>query len=445
MAISYVTDNSQQKYWWEPWSSGWFKEDYAAGYMALPAALLFVGTAILLYIILIRRSTNSKTGKTSILLIGQFVFLGWLWVFWQSIGQTALVPDYFAYPIQLSAFIGLAGIMNLGSCQLLERGNQSRGLKAQSVDSANLPRLFLRSATTSVIFVAILILPSATILATGILMKYPAAERSYLLYSVALVAVALLAYISILSVRRYWLFVLASAIFLFVQVAAVTSFVYPNEYNKLTIWYASRYVSAKDYVATEPCLNRKESFLALLEIERSISKFRIPLQTAHVLWDPTLTLRAKKDCDLNMTNFGSSFASISSHYFAQENYRSGIFSDPSTIPEKYFATFSPERPLVILTADRRYVDGVLDRFKKAGLIDMEIMDMRLITIKPHSFYSYILMQPPSLPSQTIVHLSQGLVEVTADVSGGISKIEQDWKEGKGSHLNVGLESPWSSI
>jgi hypothetical protein len=112
-------------------------------------------------------------------------------------------------------------------------------------------------------------------------------------------------------------------------------------------------------------------------------------------------------CDLNFTQFGGSFASISSHYFAHEHYQSDIFSDPAKMPEKTFATFWPQQPLVIFTVDRKYVDGVLDRFKKAGRINMEIRDMRLIRTKRHSFYSYVLMESPPLPPQTVVRRDGG--------------------------------------
>jgi hypothetical protein len=40
----------------------------------------------------------------------QYIFIALLWVIWQSLGQTALEPEYFAYPIYPVLFFGLAGI-----------------------------------------------------------------------------------------------------------------------------------------------------------------------------------------------------------------------------------------------------------------------------------------------------------------------------------------------
>ncbi len=391
IVINYIKDTSNQETWWLPWSSGWYEKDYAAGYLALPAALLVIGTGLILYISCIEKRIFSLNEKITILLIGQYVFIGWIWVIWQSIGQTALVPDYFAYPVQLSAFIGLAGIMSLGNMKLSFSDANLHYM--QQINITTLLMLILKYLLVSTIFVILLVLPIATTFATQILNKYSMTDRAYFLYASALMIVCFIVMISIKASSRYSYFVIAASMFIFIQVATITAFVYPDEYNKLTSQHNSAYSSAKEYVSFESCLDRRGSYLALLEIEQAVRKYVPASHVAYVLWDPTLKIISGDNCVLNFTDLGSSFSSISSHYFAQDKYTSEIFSNPLDMPEESFVTFSTDTPLVILTNDQKYVDGVLGRFKKAEHLNMEIREKRFIKTKNHSFYSYILMGP----------------------------------------------------
>ena len=88
-----------------PWSSKWYLKFGNLYYFGFVVAVL-VGCACSIIIAIARRRSNS----IALSLEAQFLFAGIVWIVWQSNGQTALQPDYFAYPLYPPMFFALAAI-----------------------------------------------------------------------------------------------------------------------------------------------------------------------------------------------------------------------------------------------------------------------------------------------------------------------------------------------
>jgi hypothetical protein len=102
---SFIADSSLQKPWWEPWSSYWFLDMQYLG-------ALFAGTLLSVTTIFIAAPLKSVSARyaNSIIFSAAYLCGVLIWVFWQSIGQTALQPRYFAFPLgfPLSGAVGAA-------------------------------------------------------------------------------------------------------------------------------------------------------------------------------------------------------------------------------------------------------------------------------------------------------------------------------------------------
>jgi hypothetical protein len=111
LAFNFVRNPDEQRAWWSPWSSGWFAQR-STYYLDLPLATFLVGAWMLLSNR--RHIWRDAVDPVPAFLIGQYLIVGTIWMIWQSLGETALQPDYFAYPLIIPCILGLAGIMSLG-------------------------------------------------------------------------------------------------------------------------------------------------------------------------------------------------------------------------------------------------------------------------------------------------------------------------------------------
>ena len=94
LVSNFIANNSQQKQWWDPWSSFWFLNFPYMG-------LFFAGTLLSIATLAIaapRRSRSPRYAYAS-LYSAAYLCAVLIWVIWQSMGQTALEPSYFAYPL----------------------------------------------------------------------------------------------------------------------------------------------------------------------------------------------------------------------------------------------------------------------------------------------------------------------------------------------------------
>ena len=94
LVSNFIADSSQQNQWWEPWSSSWFLNFPYMG-------LFFAGTLLSITTLAIaaRRPSRSPRHAHASLYSAAYLCAILIWVFWQSMGQTAFEPSYFAYPL----------------------------------------------------------------------------------------------------------------------------------------------------------------------------------------------------------------------------------------------------------------------------------------------------------------------------------------------------------
>ena len=91
----FLADSSRQQLWWQPWSSDGFLDYPYMGVFscrntALPAPRWAIAAP--------RRSLSPRCAYAS-LFSATYLCAVLIWVFWQSMGQTALQPAYFAFPL----------------------------------------------------------------------------------------------------------------------------------------------------------------------------------------------------------------------------------------------------------------------------------------------------------------------------------------------------------
>jgi hypothetical protein len=116
LVSNFITDSSQQKLWWQPWSSYWFL-DYPYMGILLAGTLLSIVT---LAIAAPLRSGSSHYAYAS-LFSAAYLCAVLIWVFWQSMGQTAFEPSYYAFPLGFP----LAGAVGATAATVVSPGVRS--------------------------------------------------------------------------------------------------------------------------------------------------------------------------------------------------------------------------------------------------------------------------------------------------------------------------------
>ena len=105
LVIGFVRNSEDQKAWWQPWSTMWFLNVYNLRYTAIIFSTLLGCTASAALAIF-----RLRPNPIALSLQVQYIYVAVLWIGWQSLGQTALEPAYFAYPLYPVMFFALAGI-----------------------------------------------------------------------------------------------------------------------------------------------------------------------------------------------------------------------------------------------------------------------------------------------------------------------------------------------
>jgi hypothetical protein len=103
MATGYLLDSSSQKLWWQPWSNEWYRHAVYVGVLA--AGVVTAATLVLLACF---KRGNPATRFQIVNLTVQYMSVCAIWIFWQTIGQTAFQPYYYAYPL----FVPLACVVS---------------------------------------------------------------------------------------------------------------------------------------------------------------------------------------------------------------------------------------------------------------------------------------------------------------------------------------------
>jgi hypothetical protein len=103
-ASSFVMDNSLQKPWWQPWSTGWYWNAWHLG--PIVGAVLIA--AVIDFVAIRRRQQLTDAEIQAASICAQFIFLATLWLCWQLAGQTALDWSIFAYPLLVPLSLAIA-------------------------------------------------------------------------------------------------------------------------------------------------------------------------------------------------------------------------------------------------------------------------------------------------------------------------------------------------
>ena len=88
----FVKDSSLSERWWSPWTSGWYKE-------AAHLGALLAGGALAIAVCGAAWRKQSERQILALSISVQYVALLAFWISWQSLGYTALQPDYFSTPL----------------------------------------------------------------------------------------------------------------------------------------------------------------------------------------------------------------------------------------------------------------------------------------------------------------------------------------------------------
>ncbi|MBV9113237.1 MAG: hypothetical protein JOY67_10495 [Hyphomicrobiales bacterium] len=124
LVSSFIADSSRQKPFWLPWSSYWF---LAVSYMGF----LFAGTLLSIAVVFLAAPSRSISPRLAYasLFCAAYLCAASIWMTWQTIGQTALQPDYFAFPLGFP----LAGALAAGIAASIETEVRPRLLTIAAV------------------------------------------------------------------------------------------------------------------------------------------------------------------------------------------------------------------------------------------------------------------------------------------------------------------------
>ena len=106
LVFSFVHDSQNQAHWWLPWSTVWYLDPATFSYYTRFILAVLVACLASVFGAMVRR----RFCFVALSLQVQYIFIVVLWIAWQTVGQTALQPEYFAYPIYPVMFFALAGL-----------------------------------------------------------------------------------------------------------------------------------------------------------------------------------------------------------------------------------------------------------------------------------------------------------------------------------------------
>ena len=101
IVFRYTADPSHQAAFWRPWGA-WV---FSAKNLIVPVAALLVSAVVLVH-------PSRRLPALHRLVIAEFVGIAVLWCVWQSLGQTALDWEYFAYPLIPQMFLAISALVH---------------------------------------------------------------------------------------------------------------------------------------------------------------------------------------------------------------------------------------------------------------------------------------------------------------------------------------------
>jgi hypothetical protein len=277
----------------------------------------------------------------------QYIFVALLWLAWQSLGQTALQPDYFAYPIYPVMFFGLAGI------------------------AAAWPRSAGPSRATIgfYLFVALIVaIPLCVPFMGSTLPHLTELHVQMILVASALVVVGLFA---IGSGRPA------------LMAAAVLAFAAMNGFEAAAIGRQNLYSFAP------ACTDRSGAYTALLDSDSFLNRFVSRSHNMYVWWNEDEVLKGEQQCSMGPSHFAPSLAALG--LFAYLSPPWGGMPAADALPEASIATMTEDstRKIAIPTGDYANVEAIVTRYRLAG-VKLAVEGKTIVRTPHFSFSLYVL-------------------------------------------------------
>jgi hypothetical protein len=348
--VSYVADTSHEKSWWIPWSDLWFVTPKAFSYLAIPFCIGLLGLGVLA----VAASMRFRFDAVALSLVAQYVFVALMWVFWQSVGHTALTPSYFAYPLIPPMFCAIGGMAAL----LAKRPCGSRG----------------RYGIYAIVVVAV-----AGPLALGAFAD-TLAPRPVLNF-ILILGPTLAAMLILIFVRNRLIWMAGAAITFGIgnyvgAVATRANLVLPD------------LALQPGYAYSDVCRDRRQYFEALITADRFLSTYaqsRVDGYTnVYVWWDAGERLKVKPACSQLVANFASSMTSFGSNYLAPP--WDGMPA-AAALPDSALRSLPDDVHIAVPTANSSTIEALIQRFHTAG-IDLNVDGKLRLNMPP--LYLYVL-------------------------------------------------------
>jgi hypothetical protein len=365
IVMSRVLDSRGQAAWWLPWSSKWYMEPYYLEYCSFLFAVL-VGCASSATAAIVQKRIN----PIALSLQAEYCFAGLLWIIWQSMGQVALEPDHFAYPLYPVMFFGVAGIA--ATWHPVEHAKRTAIafyllVSAIAVTSLSFP------------FVSDALLPWA--------------QPHFQLVLILSILIAL----GLFAISRARPAASAVAVFAFATANGVAA----GEAGQLSA-----------YRFDDICKDRASETGALVTSSLFLNNFVPYPEKMFVWWDRNEILHSPSGCELSETYFGLSMANIGMQYLAPPY--TGM-PEPEEIAANYHsALLDSTNALAVPTADYRNIEHLIASFDKAG-VPLEIRGKAKIRTAQFNFDLYVLGSQRQGP-ETMTNVPLGALQAQPGTS-----------------------------
>jgi hypothetical protein len=305
---------------------------------------LGVGLAVLIGCIacVVLAVLRSRPNPIALSLQIQYTYIALVWIGWQVLGQTALQPDYFAYPLYPAMFFALAAIA--ASWQYPKNSGQNH---------------FLSYLALAVVVTA----PLAFSLG-DYLSRWPQ-HAALIVLALALLCVGLLA---------------ANGGRLVLILAGVLSFA---EMNAL----AAVHSAGRHYALVEPCKDLAGAYRALVDSERFLARFVRSTSDMFLWYNQSEVLRDEAGCEMPVSYFAPSLASLGLFPYLAPPWP--VMPQADALPQAAISMLTSERKIAIVTADYSNVEALESRFRRAG-INVGIEGQTIVRTSRVQFDLYVL-------------------------------------------------------
>src|SRR5262249_50496339 len=239
------------------------------------------------------------------------------------VGQVALQPDYFAYPLIPGMFVALAGTAATWQHHEL---------------SSPADLLF----SCAVAGIAIISLGAHFFLPVGFVQQLVGSSSIVLTICVAFFGAALFPLAKSLASRL--LFAVAAF-----SVANVIGASQPHIFGS----------TATDHYAYDgsPCIESKRHFVALIESNRFLTSFDPTLASTYAWWDNDEVLKDSDGCAFNLRAFGASMSSFNNGLFLASPYP--LLPTAEDLPESSVSLMTLRRRIALPTANSKAIDRLI--------------------------------------------------------------------------------------